>query len=84
MISTEEGNFTYPRGVYNDHGIFYVGDYYSVQLFHRNGVFIQRIGEKREGTSMNHFEKVYSLCILENYLHVCDYGNDRVQIFRRP
>jgi len=85
--SIEFGQFWNPNCIYKeeDEGetLFYIGDRCSVQLFRGKGVCIQRIGDKVTGKGMNQFRFVFSICVLENHLYVGDFGNDRIQIFRR-
>jgi len=77
------GEFNYPNVIYEhiDDEIFYVGDAYSLQLFRKDGVCIQKIGESTQGKGMNQFTYIYGTCIIDNYLYVSD-GNCRIQVFK--
>jgi len=77
--------FTFVKSIYNnkEEEIFYVGDDFSVQLFKKNGVWIQRIGDQIKGTKMGQFNRVFGMCVVDEQLYVVDNCNNRVQIFRR-
>jgi len=82
---TESGQFEFPNGIYKDilETIFYVGDSSSVQLFSKDGICFQRLGDREKGPTMNQFKVVYAMCVIEDQLYVSDWGNRRIQIFRR-
>jgi hypothetical protein len=64
-----------------DKGLLYVGDWISVQIFTRRGIFLQRLeGRAEDFTS---FHGVYGLSLCDGYLFVTDHGNRRVQVFKR-
>jgi len=71
--------FMHPLSIYNDWAdeIFYIGDYYSLQLFTKEGICIQKFGAK-EGNKM---DSVRGAAILDDRLFVCDYENQGIQIF---
>jgi len=81
----EKGQFTCVFSIHydTDEYLFYVGDYYSVQLFTVDNVCIQRIGGRSGGDSMNEFFLVYGICVIENRLYVSDLNNKRIQIFKK-
>jgi len=84
--STKEGQFDNPYSIYNHEAenVIYVGDNYSVQLFKKDGVCIQRLGDTRHGNEMNQFQWVYGLCAGgDNRLYCSDLSNKRIQIFKR-
>jgi len=73
--------------------IFYIGDSCSVQLFTKDGICQQRIGEKgaksddclaeKGGNRIYRVERVYGMRVINDRLFVCDLDNQRIQIFRR-
>jgi len=63
--------------------MYYIGDDISVQLFRKDGICVQRLGEELPGKGMNQFQAVFSICVFEDQLYVSDAGNERIQIFRR-
>jgi len=82
-FGTGEGEFNYPFAVYlGEDEIFYIGDYFSVQLFNKGGVFLQRLGQKL-GWEEGSFNHVCGICVVNELLYVSDYDNFRVQIFRK-
>jgi len=83
---SEEGQFRFPYSIYNNvlEDLIYVGDDHSVQLFKKDGVCIQRLGDKKRGSQMNQFRAVYSICVGEDdRLYVSDRSNKRIQIYKR-
>jgi len=82
--STDYGNFQYPLSIFNDslEEIFYIGDECSVQLFTRNGICVQRLGDK-QGNLMYQFTDVDGLCIMDGCLYVSDSENQRIMIFQK-
>jgi len=58
--------------------IFYIGDFYSVQLFQIDGRCIQRIRD----IDHEEFRNVYGISVMDDQLWVCYLGNRRIQIFR--
>jgi len=71
----------YPNSIYysNFDSIYYVGDWFSIQLFRLSGERIKRIGNQ------NQFNSVYGIWKCENndQLYVSDLKKRRIQIFRR-
>jgi len=76
---TDLGQFVFPRIIYRDlsEDTFYVGDQHSVHLLNRDGKWIQRLGEKSQGS------KLSGICVMEDQLYISDDNNKRIQIFRR-
>jgi len=83
--STEKGQFNFPFSIYlyNLEEIFYIGDVCSVQLFTKNNECIQRLGDVVYGTTMKQFYYVYSICVLDDRLYVCDYLTRQIKAFKR-
>jgi len=80
--STEQGQFSYPESIYHhlSEDLMYIGDRFSVQLFSKDGVCIQRLGDE-EGIHMNQFQEVVGICVMDGRLYVGDCGNRRIQTF---
>jgi len=80
-----KGQFINPYGIYNHlpEDIIYVGDASSVQLFSKDGVCIQRLGEEFYGSKMKQFNWVNGICVMNDRLYVSDCDNRRIQIFKR-
>jgi len=77
--------FIYPNSIFHHslENLIYVGDDCSVQIFSKDGVCIQRIGEDK-GNQMNQFRGVLGICVGEDdRLYVSDLINQRIQIFKR-
>jgi len=74
----KEGEFYYPTGVLLDSALIYVGDRYRVQVFTKEGVFVQYIGTGKKGEE---FDKVRGFCIVRDRLYVADSNNHRVRVF---
>jgi len=72
-----EGQFYRPISIYTWEGIWYVGDYYSIQLFNNEGLCFQRIEEWEN----EKFNKIRGICILQGYLCVSDGANKRILVF---
>jgi len=85
IASAEQGQFKYPSSIYDNFSddLIYVGDRISVQLFRKDGVCVQRLGDIIYGKQMNQFKSVYGICVLDERLYVSDGGNKRIQIFKR-
>jgi len=83
--SIEVGQFRNPSCIYNDflEDIIYVGDAASVQLFRKNGVCIQRLGDGKSGPRIDQFNMIYAICIMDDRLFVSDDGNRRMNVFER-
>jgi len=81
--STKQGEFYYPTGIYNHllENLIYVGDLVSMQIFRKDGVCIQRLGDKNFGDQMNQFYCVSDICVMDNRLYVSDRFNKRIQVF---
>jgi len=82
---TDQGQFNAPYSIYNhlSEEIFYIGDVCSVQMFTKEGICIQRLGDKEYGNKRNQFNYVDGLCLINDRLYVSDTNNQRIQIFKR-
>jgi len=82
---TDLGKFCSPGSIYYSllEEMFYIGDAYSIQLFTKDGICLQRIGDKQKGNGMNQFNMVYAICLIRDQLYITDNENNRIQIFRR-
>jgi len=82
---TNYGQFFFPLCIYHVIGeeLFYIGDYYSIQIFRKDGICLQRLGDKKEGKNSNQFDSVGGICVMNDLLYACDHGNRRVQVFRK-
>jgi len=81
----KQGQFSTPRSVYNsiDEEMFYIGDDVSIQLYGKDDICYQRIGDQEKGNGMHQFHNVFDLCIMDNRLYVSDCENKRIQVFTR-
>jgi len=75
-----DGIFFLPFSLYYWEDILYVGDSQSVQLFEKNGSFLQRLGGPDRGNKEGEFANVYGLCMIKNQLYVSD-DLERIQVF---
>jgi len=80
--STDKGQFNGPLSAYHDLSdeIIYIGDTFSVQLLTKEGICIQRLGDKK-GNNMNQFNGVYGVSVIGDRLYVSDDNNLRILIF---
>jgi len=76
----KDEEFTYPLSIFNDiyNQIFYIGDYYRLRLYTKDGICRQVIGNK-EGT----FDYVRGTSYLNDCLFVSDYGHRKIHIFKQ-
>jgi len=84
--SVVPGEFNYPHSIFHHvaEDLMYVGDSLSVQVFRKNGVFIQRLGDKIFGNKMYQFNGACGICVGEDdRLYVSDCYNSRIQIYQR-
>jgi len=74
-----------PTSIYyhSSEDLLYVGSRINVQLFRKDGVCIQRLGDKEVGHQMNQFMWVFGICIMDDRLYISDKNNKRIQIFKR-
>jgi len=76
--------FNSPRCIYfhDEIEIFFVGDAYSVQLFTKDNICVQRL-DFRHFTAIPalYFTAIPALCVFDDRLYVADFRNDRIQIF---
>jgi len=73
-----EGEFYGPLSIYIYEEIWYVGDYSSIQLFHRCGLCLERI----EIWDKENVKQISSICILQGRLCVSDTNNKKIRVFR--
>jgi len=92
----KKGQFTLPS-VINYSSIdclVYVADSYCIQVFNRENVCVQRIGERNNRESKNTKQKhpsrhqlvthLYSgICVFNEKLYVSDYLNQRIEIYKK-
>jgi len=69
-----EGQFYRPLSIYVWEDIWYIGDYVSLQLFHRTGICLERI-EKG-------LKQISGICIVRGLLCVSDTENQRIRVLR--
>jgi len=62
--------------------MFYIGDTYNVQLFTKDGICWQRLGDNRHGNNMNQFSDALCISISDDKLYVSDCNNKRIQLFK--
>jgi len=69
--------FTNPLSIFNDiyNQIFYIGDYYCLHLYTKDGICRQVIGKS--------FDYVRGTSYLNDCLFVSDYGNRKIHIFKQ-
>jgi len=82
---TGQGQFYLPRSIYYQilDDVIYVGDWMSVQIFRKDGVCIQRLGEATSGSQINQFDAVHGICVMNDRLYISDGNNERLKIFKR-
>jgi len=73
-----EGQFYCPLSIYIWDGLWYVGDYYSIQLFNSEGLCSQRIEEWEN----EKFDRIRGICMLQDHLCVSDGLSKRIRVFR--
>jgi len=80
----EKGELKEPSSIFycKIEEIFYVGDLYSVQLFLKDKICIQRIGDVGSGNKMDQFNDICGICVIDDQLYLSDSNNKRIQIFR--
>jgi len=80
----EPEQFSYPYAITFYEDIIYVGDQHGVQVFSStDGTFLQKIGDRKEGTAEGQFKASWGICILGDRLYVSDKWNGRIQVFKR-
>jgi len=77
----EQGQFTLPYCIYYHlvEEMFYIGDDTSAQVFSKNGVCVQRIGEE----SPRMFGCVFGVSVIDDQLFVSEYALGRIHVFKR-
>jgi len=81
-----DGLLSSPDSIYysKSEEIVYIGDSCSVRLYTTNDdKCIQRIGGTFWGSGKNQFDVVFGVFVFDDQLYVSDYGNKRIQIFRK-
>jgi len=77
-----DGGLFFPHGILLEDDLIYVSDKYRVQMFNKEGLFIQRLGKgAKEGKEEGELNFPTNMCIMENSLYVTDFFNGRVQVF---
>jgi len=74
--------FRFPYAIYHYfiEDVICIGDNDTVQIWTKDGVCLQRLGEAITGTTYP-FSCVYGMCIMNNRLYITDGENHRIQIF---
>ena len=77
-----EGELKRPSGLHITDKYIYVSDYsgHCIVVYETSGKFVTSFGKRGQ----NEGEFFFPRCIttfVDGYIHVCDWGNDRVQIF---
>jgi len=82
---TESLSFHFPKSIYfhNVDDIFYIGDRCALFLLTRNGKFKQKLGSTIRGDGMDQFNEIDGICVKNERLYICDWRNNRIQIFKR-
>jgi len=84
---TLDGQFQFPCSItYSEveggESFLYIGDEVSVQIFTKDGNFIQRIGETTIQSREGGFNWVYGICVVNNLMYISDNCNHRIQVWR--
>jgi len=78
--STEMGQFYYPTSIYYNNGydhFLYIGDRYSVQIFTKFGICLQRLGDQ-----VTSYHTINGLCVMDHRLYVSDVKNKRIVVYK--
>ena len=59
----------------------YVTSQHKLQKFDRNGKFVKSVGSGRVGSRPGEFRLPRGVKVHQNQVYVCDFGNDRIQVF---
>jgi len=81
-----EGLFHYPRSLYLSEEICYIGDDESIQLFTKDGIFLQRIKHTihESGSRLSYMGQFHDLgiVIIEDKLFLSNELNNRIQVWK--
>jgi len=77
------GQFNSPLSIYTDFKdeIIYIGDTFSVQMFLKDGICLQRLGGEVKGDRSTEFHYVFGIYVMNDQLFVSDGNNKRIQVF---
>ena len=59
----------------------YVTSRHKLQKFNRNGEFIKSVGDGSEGSKPGEFDIPQGVKVHDNRVYVCDFHNNRIQVF---
>jgi len=80
----EQEQFSYPYAINFYEDILYVGDQHGIQVFSAtDGTFLQKMGDRKEGTAEGQFKACWGICVLGDRLYTSDKWNGRIQVFKR-
>jgi len=82
--SKNEGEFSYPEGLHLDLDNFlYVSDWYRIQVFTKQGHFIQYIGKGIDewGSASGEFDFPKGIYVINHKVYIADEENHRIQVF---
>jgi len=71
------GEFYHPQCISIYDEIWYIGDFYSIQLFTVEGLCLERI----ESWKSTKLDRVYSICIFQSCLFLSDNMTKRIRVF---
>jgi len=71
------GEFYHPQCIFIWNEIWYIGDFYSIQLYNFENLCLERI----ESWKNEKFDRIHSICIVQNYLFVSDNMTNRIRAF---
>jgi len=76
------GEFVYPTGITVDNNNnFYVTSEHKLQKFNRNGEFVKSVGSGSKGSKPGEFNDPKGVKVHQNQVYVCDFHNNRIQLF---
>jgi len=76
------GQFQHPRYIAIDsNDNIFVTSEHKLQKFNRNGEFIKSVGSGRQGGKPGKFTLPKGVKVHKNHVYVCDYYNNRIQVF---
>jgi len=76
------GGLYYPNAILLHEDLLHISDCYRVQIFTKEGVFVQRLGTGTDrGSDQGEFQFPESLCVVNHRLYVANSGNGRLQVF---
>jgi len=76
------GQFQWPRFIAIDsNDNVYVTSEHKLQKFDRNGKFVKSVGSGRMGNKPGEFNMPRGIKIHQNQVYLCDFRNNRIQVF---